>query len=457
MSLEEQIADLKRRLAEKERENEALRQELEKLRKAIEEWKRGFRERGKRRCSKAEGKREPRAKKRPGRKAGHQGASRPMPDRIDRTEEHLAPLVCECGGETEETDEVSSTIVQDIPPVKIENVRHVTKVRCCRRCGRRAMAKLPGAVRSGESVAKVQVGPNALALATGLRFDQKVPLGGISRFLQTWFELSISRGGLSQLFARWRVRSTASYSEIEDHVRSAKVAGADETGIRQNGVGGYAWLVRTPKASLFRIELSRGEWVIAAMLGDQFTGILCTDFYSAYTCHDDWMHAYCGAHNIREAKKIAEVTPCAETKLFRDRLRAIYEAGTLAQTSGDPAARHGVRVRLGQLAADGDLGVNADVARLQARLHEHFHGILTFIDHPDVPADNNATERDIRPFAVYRKVTGGTRSPQGSLTLAHWMSVTQTLHKNDLELRRFIFELYQAHFEARPPPSVFRS
>ena len=37
-----------------ERENDALRQELEKLRKEIEEWKRGFRERGKRRTSKAE-------------------------------------------------------------------------------------------------------------------------------------------------------------------------------------------------------------------------------------------------------------------------------------------------------------------------------------------------------------------------------------------------------------------
>ena len=454
MSLEQEIVDLRRRLAEKDRECEALRRELEKLRKEIEEWKRGFRERGKRRSSKAEGKREP-SGKRPGRKAGHEGASRPLPDRIDRTQDHPAPLVCDCGGPTEETDEVQSTIVQDIPPVQVENVRHVAKVRCCRRCGRRVSARLPGAVDSGQSVAKVQVGPNALALATGLRFEQKVPLGGISDFLRTWFDLSISRGGLSQLFARWRLRSRASYAEIEAHVRSAKVAGADETGIRQNGAGGYAWLVRTPKASLFRIELSRGEWVIAAMLGEGFAGILCSDFYSAYTCHHDWVHAYCGAHTIREAKKIAEVTPSIVTELFRDRLRALYEAGRVAQASGDPAARHGVRVRLGQLIADTDLGLNPDVARLQARLNEHFHGILTFIDHPDVPADNNATERDIRPLAVYRKVTGGTRSPQGSQTLAHWMSVTQTLRKNDFELRRFVLGLYHAHFQARPPPSVF--
>jgi transposase len=456
MSHEEEIADLKRWLAEKERENEALRQALEKLRKEIEEWKRGFRERGKRRSSQAEGKAKASGKK-PGRKAGHEGVSRPVPDRIDRTEVHLASEICECGGATEETGEVESTVVQDLPPVKVENVKHEAPVRCCRRCGRRVVVKLPGAVRAGPSVAKSQVGPHALALATGLRFEQKVPLGGISNFLKTWFDLNLSRGGLSHLFARWRARSSESYQEIEAQVRSAAVVGADETGIRQNGVSGYAWLVRTERASLFRIELSRGEWVIAAMLGESFTGVLCTDFYGAYTCHDDWLHAYCGAHNIREAKKIAEVNPCAATEEFRNRLGAIYQAGKEAQQSGDLTARRGVRIRMGRLVADGALGVPPDVTRLQARIHEHFHGVLAFVDRPDIPADNNGTERDLRPLAVYRKVTGGTRSPKGSQTLAHWLSVTQTLHKNDLPLRPFMVALYQAHHQGRPPPSVFRN
>ena len=455
MTLEERNAALERRVLELERENATLRQEIEKLLKEIEEWKRGFRERGKRRSSKAEGKKREASGKRPGRKAGHEGASRPVPERIDRTQEHPAPEFCECGGVTEETDEVESTIVQDIPPVKVENVRHVAPVRRCSRCGRRAVAELPGAVRSGESVAKVQVGPNALALAVGMRFEQKVPLGGISDFLQTWFDLNISRGGLCHLFTRWRGRSGENYREIESHVRDAHVVGADETTIRQNGVCGYAWLVRTESASLFRIELSRGEWVISAMLGDAFIGILCTDFYSAYTCHDDWVHAYCGAHTIREAKKIAEVNPCAATETFRDRLGTIYQIGKQAQQSGDLRARHGVRIRMGRLIADAALGVHPDVARLQARLDEHFDGVLTFLDFPNVPSDNNATERDIRPLAVYRKVTGGTRSPKGSQTLAHWMSITQTLRKNDLPLRPFILDLYRAYYEGSSPPSVF--
>jgi transposase len=170
---------------------------------------------------------------------------------------------------------------------------------------------------------------------------------------------------------------------------------------------------------------------------------------------DDWTRAYCGAHTIREAKKIAEVSPCAATETFRDRLGTIYQIGKQAQQSGEVSARQGVRVRMGRLIADTVLGTDPDVARRQARLDEHFDGVLTFLDFPDVPSDNNATERDIRPLAVYRKVTGGTRSPRGSQTLAHWMSVTQTLRKNDLPLGPFILDLHRAYYEGSSPPSVF--
>lgn len=454
MTHEEEIADLKRQLAEKQRENDALRQELEKLRKEIEAWKRGFRERGKRRSSKAEAKSgEP--PKKPGQKPGHPGATRPMPDHIDGTVEHPAPLVCDCGGSTVETDEVDSVVLQDIPPVIAENIKHTAPVRCCKRCGKRVVAKLPGSVPGGHSVAKVQLGPNALAFAVGLRFEQHVALEGIANILNTWFGLKITPGGLSHLFARWGVRSDASYQEILARIRASAVVGADETGIRQNGASGWVWILRTDEASLFRIELSRAEWVIASMLGDSFRGILCTDYYGVYTCHDDWIHAYCSAHTIREAKKIAELSPCPVTEEFRDRLRALYRDAEAAQASGDLTARRGIRIRMGRLIADAVLKAHPEIARLQARLHEHFHGVLTFLDHPEVPADNNATERDIRPIAVHRKVTGGTRSPKGSETLAHWMSLTQTLRKNDLPLREFVIDLHQAHQENRPPPSVF--
>jgi hypothetical protein len=45
--------------------------------------------------------------------------------------------------------------------------------------------------------------------------------------------------------------------------------------------------------------------------------------------------------------------------------------------------------------------------------------------------------------SVMRKVTGGTRSANGSRSLAHWMTITQTLHKNGLSVREYVIGAYQ--------------
>jgi transposase len=452
--LEEENASLRKRDEERSHELDALRGELAKVRKEIEEWKRGLRERGKRRTSRAEGRRA-RSGKRLGREAGHVGARRVAPDRIDNEVEHPMPAVCTCGGAVEPTGETESTVVVDIPPVVAQHTRHVAHVGRCARCKKRVATKLPGAPAAGKSVAAVSFGPNVQAMSLGLRFEQDVPLGKISAFLGQWFGISITSGGLSQMFDRLRRRSAPSYDELVAEARASEVVGVDETGHRQDGAPGWMWLMRTDRVSVFRVEMSRGAWVADAMLGADFKGVVCSDFYGVYTRRDDWRHGYCGAHTIREAKKIAEIEPCTETEEFRDRLIAFYVAGKEAALSGDRLARRGARIRLGHILGSTNWVGFPDIVRLQQRLDVHKAGVTLFIDRPDVPATNNATERDIRAHARHRAMTGGTRSPGGSATVAHWMSITQTRRKNALPLRGFVTELYANHLHGKPPPSVF--
>lgn len=450
---DERISELERQVAELIAENKALREENARLRKELEEWKRGHRERSKRRSSRAEKRREASGKT-PGRKKGHAGAWRRVP-KPDRTIVHPIPERCSCGGCVEATDEVDRTIVQDIPiRVRPENVEHVAHVGRCNRCGKRVREPLPGQVDNGESVCEAQLGPHVQALIVGLRFEQRVTLEGISAILGTWFGLEITAGGISQLLGRLRKRSAASYTEIEQWIRTSPVVGIDETGLRQDGVTGWAWLARTSEASLFRVELSRGGWVAETMLGKNFTGIVCSDFYGVYTGRDDWQHAYCGAHNIREAKKIAEISPGLFTEKFRDELTDWYVVAKAAQ-GGSAYARRKVKLELEQLIDNRPFYEHPEVVRLCARISLHFAGVVTFVDHPEVEADNNATERELRSLAAYRKITGGTRSPGGSRTLAHWMSLTQTLRKNGKSLPTYVNGLWEANLRGRAPPSVF--
>lgn len=443
------------RIEQLERENRALREELEKLRKEIEQWRRGFRERSKRRSSRAEGTRAESAK-RPGRSAGHAPSTRKVPPRVDREEVHPHPAECACGGHVVSTTETRSTIVEDIPPITVTVTRHVAPIGCCATCGKKVSAPLPGDTKSGQSVAQTQLGPNLQALVASLRFDHHLPFTQIAAFMRTWINVAVTPGGLAHLVARLAHRATPSVEEITAHVRAASVAGADETGWRQNGAAGFSWIVRTDRASLFRTELSRGAWVLESMLGTSFRGVLSSDFYSVYTSpKNEWKPAYCGAHVIREAKKIAEVSPCGITTQFAEQLRTWYRDAKAAQKSGDARVRHGLRVRLGKLIADDSLSLHSDVARLQGRLDENFYGVTRFMDRTDVPADNNATERDIRALALHRKTTGGTRSAHGSRVLDTMMSVTQTLRKNGRSTREYIAGLHDAHLHGRPPPPLF--
>jgi transposase len=371
--------------------------------------------------------------------------------------EHALAQRCECGGHVEPNGQYDSTIVQDIPEVVTpENVKHIAPVGHCNRCGKRHVARLPGAVGAGQSVAEVQLGPNAQALIISLRFDYRLPMRGISDVMGKTFGLPISAGGVSQLLDRTREWSTASYREIQDRVRNSPVVGMDETGLRQDGATGWAWLARTDEASLFRLESSRATWVAEAILGDSFIGVLCTDFYGVYTAREDWKHGYCGAHLIREVKKIAEVSPSEPAIELRDDIQAWYADAKKAQDSASRTTRKRLCERLHQIVARPEWEPS-DVLRICTRVEEHFDGVTAFVFDPMIPADNNASERDIRCMAVLRKVTGGTRSRNGSLTTGHWMSVTQTLRKNGLPLQQYIVELYDARLLGRAPPSVFAS
>ena len=55
-------------------------------------------------------------------------------------------------------------------------------------------------------------------------------------------------------------------------------------------------------------------------------------------------------------------------------------------------------------------------ARLCRRIQNHIKELFVCGAHPEVPPDNNAAERSLRPLVVSRKISGGTRSTQGTET-----------------------------------------
>lgn len=72
--------------------------------------------------------------------------------------------------------------------------------------------------------------------------------------------------------------------------------------------------------------------------------------------------------------------------------------------------------------------------RLQKRLIKHQNWIFTFMAYPDVPPDNNSSERAIKAAKIKDKVSGGFRSVPGARRFAQLLSLTQTLRKQHLPI-----------------------
>jgi transposase len=67
-----------------------------------------------------------------------------------------------------------------------------------------------------------------------------------------------------------------------------------------------------------------------------------------------------------------------------------------------------------------------DGLRLRKRYGKLRSYLFTFLDYPEVDPDNNSSERELRPTATYRKVTGGFRSNWGADLFASFRSVVGT-------------------------------
>ena len=191
----------------------------------------------------------------------------------------------------------------------------------------------------------------------------------------------------------------------------------------QNGNNGYVWTFSTPTERYF-LRRGRGKAVVDEALGESFSGVLVSDFYAAYH-HYDGPKQRCWAHLLRDIHDLVALYP-KDTSLAQW-AAAVHQLYVEARSFTHPQAR---RRRTAQLAWERQLlaicqpflaDSSAVQGKLCRRIERHIKELFVFVAEPDVPADNNPAERSLRHLVISRKVSGGTRSEQGTeskMTLA---------------------------------------
>jgi transposase len=291
----------------------------------------------------------------------------------------------------------------------------------CRCCGGTTLAPLPEGLEPGTPFSL-----NIAALAMYLRFVHHVSYRRLSRLLLELFGLTISEGALDAAFQRGKPRFDAGTAAILARLRRARVVCSDETGVRIDGHNGWNWVFQNDAVVIHVVRRSRGAGVVAEVMAGHRPAIWVSDLYSAQRGHAaTWQ--ICLAHQLRDCRYAAE----AGDTIFAPRMKALLlRAVVLARRHRGLAesTRREYRRRL-EHALDAVMALaptNRHGQKLRKRYGKLREHLFTFLDHPDVPADNNGSERELRPTATYRKVTGGFRSTWGADLYAAVRSVIGT-------------------------------
>lgn len=370
-----------------------------------------------------------------GRKKGHPGVRRPVPDAIDRHETCTLDACPDCHGPlSPSTGEhaARTRIVEDIPADLKPMVTEFTCRRYyCPACRKVFTAPVPDALPGST------LGHRVLALSLLWHYGLGLPFSQIVQVLNSHLHFPISMGGLAQMGQRLARVLRPWYEQLCQEIQNTAVLHADETGWRVQGQTHWLWAFVDPTTSVYVIDRSRGSPALQRFFRAGFDGVLVTDFWAAYQSLAASKRQFCLAHLLRELEKVDQTNSSEDwhvfskkaQRLFRDALRLRHQDGFTPESCESRIDRLHTRLVDLMLTKSAD----PDVKRLAQRLENYWLELLTFLRNPDVPPTNNLAEREIRPAVVMRKVCQGNQSANGAEAQAILLSLFRTLRRRKLD------------------------
>jgi transposase len=364
-------------------------------------------------------------RRKPGRKKGHLGTSRPRPEKIDKAELHTLSNCPYCETKLGKSIKNYKRYVEDIPPVEPEVTEHTVCGYWCPTCKKVVWAKITASLKNS------QLGLRVVVFTAWLHYLVGVSVSNIVKLLKTVACYNVTPGGLTQAWKNLALHLEPVYDAIGEKIADSAVLYGDETGHRINGVTHWLWGFATKAFCYYVIDRSRGSPVVKMVLGKIFKGILVCDFWGAYNKLCALAKQRCFYHLFTELVKVDKKNSSACWKAFRKTLcRLLRDAVRLSQrkqkmSKADYERRKNrLYKRLESLLIiQSD---DKDVKRLLKRLRRHKDELFTFLEYEGVSPYNNHAEQQMRRPAITRKISQQNRSKLGAKVQAILMTLFQS-------------------------------
>lgn len=360
-------------------------------------------------------------KNRGGAKVGHQGNGRRSVSTEDADEVKEVKTTCMCpqcrGGNMKRLDSRERTVTDF--EIKRKVIVYQLERKQCNDCGTVIQAKAPGVLP------KNLYGNHLLSHVAVEHYLNGIRLGHLER--QTGVKIGSLIKTMHQLS---HILKDVPDKLIEEY-RQALIKHADETGWRNDGQNGYAWLFGTQNLAIFRFRQSRSGKVAQDVLGEkELPGVLVVDRYQGYN-KSPCKIQYCYAHLLRDVQNLEKEFPDNdEIKRFVDKTAPLLaEAMNLRALpiTDEEFYTRSIRTKKEIVKIMNSEANHPGIQHIQNIFRKHSHRLYHWAGNRNIPADNNFAERELRPLVMARKVSFCSHSDAGLKTREILMTVLKTL------------------------------
>lgn len=304
--------------------------------------------------------------------------------------------------------------VRPPPPPRVTEYRVIA--RRCPGCGVSTCGRAPTGVTG-----RVQYGPEVIAHAANLVCGHYIPVSRAARLMRAMLGVSVSVGTMAGVRGRAaRLLEDTFLPHVRRLLRSVGVLGVDETPARAAGGLTYVHVACTEYLTAMHTGRRTKGAIDAGGVLPGFDGVLVRDGYAGYLHLTDAVHAWCGAHNLRDLAAFHRADPVGQVwaRAMADALVDANHAAHVARIAGRRVldeqvlagilARYRGAVAVGLSNNSGKCGgLAADALTLARRFRDHEDMILRFMTDLAVPFTNNQAERDVRPVKIQQRTSGG--------------------------------------------------
>jgi len=314
----------------------------------------------------------------------------------------------------------------------------------------------------------------------------------------------VSETAIIDWFLKFEAQISAIYSQLEQMLQDQTFVHMDETGLPMIGENWWLWVVCTANLVLYHQSTGRGHSDIEEVLKG-FEGTIIADFFRAYEKFDSNAHQKCLAHLLsaiielmvklekedeRMALKIlkheevlarekadAEALPGTKTRgrkpkgdiLTPEQMDVLERRNQENQKTLGQAERLGtffrapfkdtcynwkkpLTERITKEAAEKQLDeliqtlrmegiTNEELDTLVKRCEKFRNELFTYLEHDDMPPDNNPAERNLRKFTKQRKISGDFKSPEVGKHFVAYLSLFMTCKLNDRDFDQLLHSM----------------